>query len=38
VRAGLPRFVVLKSLGEAITQDGVPSAVVEACFREVGAS
>jgi 3-dehydroquinate synthase len=37
VRAGLPRFVVLKSLGEAITQDGAPSALVEACFREVGA-
>lgn len=37
VRAGLPRFVVLKSLGEAITQDGVAPAHVEAAFREVGA-
>lgn len=37
VRAGLPRFVVLKKLGEAATQDDVPVALAEACFREVGA-
>jgi 3-dehydroquinate synthase len=38
VRAGMPRFVVMKSLGEAATQSGIESALVEACFREVGAS
>jgi 3-dehydroquinate synthetase len=37
VRAGLPRFVVLKSLGEAATQDGVAPALAEAAFLEVGA-
>lgn len=37
VRAGLPRFVVLASLGEAVTQEGVDPAKVEASFREVGA-
>lgn len=37
VRAGLPRFVVLRRLGEAATQDGVPAALAEAAFREVGA-
>jgi 3-dehydroquinate synthase len=37
VRAGLPRFVVLKKLGEAATQDGVPPALVESSFLEVGA-
>jgi 3-dehydroquinate synthase len=38
VRAGLPRFVVLKRLGEAATADGVPAAPAEAAFREVGAA
>jgi 3-dehydroquinate synthase len=37
VRAGKLRFVVLKSLGEAVTRDDVPPAMAEACFREVGA-
>ena len=37
VRAGLPRFVVLKKVGEAATQDGVTNALAEACFRSVGA-
>lgn len=37
VRGGLPRFVVMKKIGEAATQDGVTAAVAEACFREVGA-
>lgn len=37
VRAGLPRFVVMQRLGEAATQDGISPALVEACFREVGA-
>ena len=38
VRAGLPRFVVLKKPGEAATQDGVTPAQAEACFRAVGAN
>lgn len=37
VRAGLPRFVVLNRLGEAVTRDGVPPALAEEAFREVGA-
>jgi 3-dehydroquinate synthase len=37
VRAGMPRFVVLNSLGEAATRSGIGSETVEACFREVGA-
>ena len=37
VRAGLPRFVVLKSLGEAATLGGIEPGLVEASFREVGA-
>jgi 3-dehydroquinate synthase len=32
------RFVVLKRLGEAATRSGVPLALVEACFRELGAA
>lgn len=36
-RAGKLRFVVLKSLGEAVTRDDVPLALAEECFREVGA-
>lgn len=38
VRGGLPRFVVLKRLGEAVTQDGIAPALVEESFREVGAA
>ena len=37
VRAGMPRFVVMKALGDAATQSGIEPALVEACFREVGA-
>ncbi|HTB79315.1 MAG TPA: 3-dehydroquinate synthase [Opitutaceae bacterium] len=37
VRAGLPRFVVLKKIGVAVTQEGVPPALIEASCREVGA-
>ena len=38
VRAGLPRFVVLPRLGEAATRSqGITPALVEACWREVGA-
>ena len=37
VRAGLPRFVVLKKIGEAATRDGVAPTLAEACFRAVGA-
>ncbi len=37
VRAGRLRFVVLKTLGEAITQGGIAPEPVEASFREVGA-
>lgn len=37
VRAGLPRFVVMRRLGEAVTQDGIEPAMAEDCFREVGA-
>jgi 3-dehydroquinate synthase len=37
VRAGLPRFVVMRNPGEAATQDGIAPAVAEACFRGVGA-
>ncbi|HEX2852393.1 MAG TPA: 3-dehydroquinate synthase [Opitutaceae bacterium] len=37
VRSGMPRFVVLKKIGKAATQDDVPPALAEAAFREVGA-
>jgi 3-dehydroquinate synthase len=37
VRAGLLRFVVLKKIGEAATQDNVSPALAQAAFREVGA-
>jgi 3-dehydroquinate synthase len=37
VRRGGLRFVVLRKLGEAATQDGVSPALVEASFREIGA-
>jgi 3-dehydroquinate synthase len=38
VRAGMPRFVVLKTLGDSATQSGVDPAFVEAVWREVGAN
>jgi 3-dehydroquinate synthase len=38
VRAGGLRFVVLKQLGEAVTQSDVPAPLVEASFRDVGAT
>ncbi len=38
VRAGLPRFVVLQRIGEAVTRDGVPAELAEECFRTVGAA
>lgn len=37
VRAGALRFVVLKSLGEAVTQGGIDTDLAEQSFREVGA-
>jgi 3-dehydroquinate synthase len=38
VRAGGLRFVVLKKIGDAATQAEVPPALVEAAFRDVGAT
>ncbi len=38
VRAGLPRFVVLQRVGEAVTRDGVSAELAEECFRTVGAA
>jgi 3-dehydroquinate synthase len=38
VRDGLPRFVMLKKIGEAATQDGISPALAQAAFREVGAA
>jgi 3-dehydroquinate synthase len=38
VRAGVLRFVVLKSLGEAVVRTDVPAAAVESVWREVGCS
>jgi 3-dehydroquinate synthase len=38
VRAGEARFIVLESLGTAATRSGVDPALVEACWREVGAA
>ena len=38
VRGGLPRFVVLKKIGEAATLDGIAPALAEACFRAIGAA
>jgi 3-dehydroquinate synthase len=35
-RAGSPRFVLLKALGEAVVRADVPSEAVEAVWREVG--
>ena len=37
VRAGLPRFVVLTRLGEAVTREGIPAAAVESAWRDAGA-
>jgi 3-dehydroquinate synthase len=37
VRAGAPRFVVLKSPGESATRAGVAPALVESVWRELGA-
>jgi len=37
VRGGMLRFVVLKKLGEAATQSGIDSALVETVWRELGA-
>jgi len=37
VRAGLPRFVVLRELGEAITKDGIDEQLARECFAVVGA-
>ncbi len=37
VRAGLPRFVVLTRLGDAVTHEGVSPALVEGVWRDVGA-
>jgi 3-dehydroquinate synthase len=37
VRAGLPRFVVLIRLGEAVTREGLDPAMIETVWREVGA-
>jgi 3-dehydroquinate synthase len=37
VRAGMPRFVVLARLGEAVTLEDVPPASVGEVWREVGA-
>lgn len=38
VRAGLPRFVVLKKIGGAATQDGIALALAGECFRAIGAT
>ncbi|MEO7598048.1 MAG: 3-dehydroquinate synthase [Opitutus sp.] len=38
VRAGVPRFVILKKLGEAQTADDVPLALARGAFRAVGAT
>ncbi len=38
IRGGSPRYVVLKKIGEAATQDGVAPALAAACFRAIGAA
>lgn len=38
VRAGGLRFVVLRSLGEAVTRAGIPPELAAASFRDVGAA
>jgi 3-dehydroquinate synthase len=38
VRAGMPRFVVMKALGDAATQSGIEPDLVEESFREIGAA
>jgi 3-dehydroquinate synthase len=37
VRAGMPRLVAIKKLGDAATQSGIEPALIEECFCEVGA-
>jgi len=37
VRAGAARFIILESLGSAVVRSGIAPALVEACWREVGA-
>lgn len=37
VRAGLPRFVLLRRPGEAVTREGIDPAAVKAVWRELGA-
>ncbi len=37
-RAGVPRFILLKSLGEAVVRTDIAAAAVESAWREVGAS
>jgi 3-dehydroquinate synthase len=37
-RSGLPRFVVLKSLGQAVVRADVPAGAVESVWREIGAA
>ncbi|HEU5079250.1 MAG TPA: 3-dehydroquinate synthase [Opitutaceae bacterium] len=38
VRSGLPRFILLKRIGEAATESNIDPATVEICFRLVGAT
>jgi 3-dehydroquinate synthetase len=37
-RAGVPRFVVLKALGQAVVRADVPADAVESVWRELGAA
>ena len=37
VRAGLPRFVIMRSLGTAETRDGIEPALARDCFTAIGA-
>jgi len=37
VRAGLPRFVIMESLGTAVTRDGIEPALARECFTAIGA-
>lgn len=36
VRAGLPRFVIMESLGTAVTRDGIEPALARDCFTAIG--
>jgi 3-dehydroquinate synthase len=38
VRAGMLRFVVLRRIGEAITEDGIDPELVKSVWREIGAT